>query len=401
MPEENKGIAVPPIAKDKGITGSIVVRAAIGAAILVFLFFYGALLYELVWAAFFQNEGSFQSFLPILMNVVGFIIGTEIFLILTRYGISKYLENRGKKKEIKLILTLYTYLVWALVAIFLISTIFKDVGALLTSLGLIGFGITFALQNPILNFVGWLTIVIIKPFNIGDRIEVQGLRGDVVAVHTMYTIIQGTRTSSHEKTENAITIPNSLVLTNPVVNYTRIRGTNYIDEVIISITYESNWRKAMVILENVTLATIKKYLKVTNFATPAERKSWQEAMKLMREASKKLKQGFVKQSVKENLDIMKSAEGSPELEIPKPNIKMELGASSIDLAVLYTTDISAVRATRHDIVKSFMDEIEKRNDIEIAYPHMQLLFSEDEKKKVKKGMQEKLFKAEDLAPPQI
>ena len=109
------------------------------------------------------------------------------------------------------------------------------------------------------------------------------------------------------------------------------------------------------------------------FPTKAEKESWEEAIKLLQEASKKIKKGFAKESLKESIYLMKSAESSAELEIAKSNIEMSLTGSSINLCVDYQTDLHSVRATKHEIVKSFLEEVEKTKDIEIAYPHMQIV----------------------------
>ena len=284
----------------KAARGAIV-KGLVVALILIFFYFYGYLFLDTLSKSFFGGSGSFQAFLPVLFTFLSFVIGTEIFLQITRYVIGHYLENRGKKKEIRLILSLYTYLVWGFVGLFLISIVFKDLGAILTSIGLIGFGITFALQKPLLNFVGWLTIVITKPFNIGDRIEVTGIRGDVLGVHTMYTTIQGLKPNSsgvgstNEKTESIITIPNEVILSNSVINYSR-RGNVFVDEVTFGITYESNYKKAVDILEIAVMNVIGKYLKNKVLTAYTDEKSWQEAMELLKEASKKLKNGFLKHS---------------------------------------------------------------------------------------------------------
>src|SRR3989344_6036444 len=185
--------------------------------VLAFLYFYGSLIIDTLPASIMSSE-SLRTILPGFLNIAALIVATEVFLLITRFALSRYLENRGKKKEIKVILTLYTYLVWAFMGVLLLTTVFKDIGALLTSVGLIGFGITFALQKPILNFVGWLTVVITKPFNIGDRIEVNGIRGDVLSIHVMYTKIQGTMQNAQTKSEQVISVPNELMLTNPVIN---------------------------------------------------------------------------------------------------------------------------------------------------------------------------------------
>ena len=369
--------------------GVVALKAAAALAVLAFLYFYGSLIAGILSENLAGGKLSIQAIVPAFIDVLTLIVGTEIFLIITRYIIAKYLENRGKKKEIRIILTLYTYLVWGFMAMFLASTIFKDIGALLTSIGLIGFGITFALQKPILNFVSWLTIVITKPFNIGDRIEVSGIRGDVLTIQTMYTKIQGTRVNTHEKSEKIITVPNEQILTNPVINYSRA-GEIYSDDLTFSVTYESNWRKAVEILEKVTEGVIKKFVKNQMPASFAEKRAWQEAINLLQAASKKLRKGFVRESVKEKIEILKTAESVSEIELPKPKIRLILGASSIDLNVLYQTDLHSVSSSRNEIVRGFLEEVEKRSDIELAYPHMQLVYDENAKKFSAK--QKKLFK---------
>ncbi|HZX34370.1 MAG TPA: hypothetical protein VFF09_03240, partial [archaeon] len=128
--------------------GVVALKAAAALAVLAFLYFYGSLIVGILSENLAGGKLSIQAIVPAFIDVLTLIVGTEIFLIITRYIIAKYLENRGKKKEIRIILTLYTYLVWGFMAMFLASTIFKDIGALLTSIGLIGFGITFALQKP-------------------------------------------------------------------------------------------------------------------------------------------------------------------------------------------------------------------------------------------------------------
>ena len=343
----------------------------------VFFYLYGTLIARLITEGLGEG-GSLQNLLPVIATTAFIIIDTQIFLMISRFVISKYLESRGRKRQAKAILALYTYVVWLFMIVVLVTSIFKDVGAILTSLGLIGFGITFALQKPIMNFVGWLTVVITHPFTIGDRIEVQGIRGDVISIHTMYTRLQATRADTLEKSEKIVTVPNEQILTNPVINYSR-RGDVFWDDITIGITYESNWRKASEILQNVTENTSRKYLKNGIPVTQEEKKSWQEAVSLLRGASKKLKRGILRQAVKEQIEIMKSAESKSEMEMPKPNVQLQFADSSINLNVLYATDLRSVRASKNEITRGFLEETEKRSDIEIAYPHMQVVYSKNQR----------------------
>ena len=351
--------------------------------IAVFLYLYGSLVLKLVIDGLGEG-GSFQALLPLIVTTAFVLVDTQIFLMISRFAITKYLEFRGKKRQAKAILMLYTYVVWAFMIIILVTGIFKDVGAILTSLGLIGFGVTFALQKPILNFVGWLTVVITNPFTIGDRIEVSSaggsVRGDVISIHTMYTRVLATRPNTLERSEKIVTIPNELILTNSVTNYSR-RGDIFWDDITVSITYESNWRKAISILEKAAESVSTKYLKNGIPTTDEERKSWHEAALLLKDASKKLKRGFLRETIREQFDIIRAAESKSGMEPPKPHVQMVFADSAISLNVLYITDVRSVRASRDELVRAFMQEIEKRNDIEIAYPHMQVIYNPNEKHK--------------------
>ena len=142
---------------------------------------------------------------------------------------------------------------------------FKQVGSLITSLGLIGFGITFALQKPILNFVGWLTIVFNKTYKLGDVVSINNTNGRVYDIKAMYTNVSELD-SIGDPTGKSISIPNEFVLTSPVTNFTK--GTNYVwDEVAIYLTYKSNWKKAQKkaekIIQDYYDKNIKKELKKT------------------------------------------------------------------------------------------------------------------------------------------
>ncbi|MBN2127173.1 MAG: mechanosensitive ion channel [Candidatus Diapherotrites archaeon] len=339
-------------------------------AVIAFLYFYGQFVAKIIYENYL-DEALKQPLNPLVLNIIFLILGTEIFLIISRFFISTYFQNGKKKKSLKPLITFYSYIVWAVVAIIIASFFFKDFGALITSLGLIGFGITFALQKPILNFVGWLMIFLTNPFETGDRVEVSNIRGDILSIHTMYSRIQGIRTGTQEKNDQIITVPNELFLTNPIINYSRRNGL-YTDEIIISITYESDWKKAIEIIERVTLNTIKKHIK-KGPASFADKQSLSEAISLLKEASKKIKKGLIKQSMKENIEMMKTAETNAETEIPKPNIQLTFADSSINISALYQTDLYSVRATKNEINKGVLEEFEKSKNIEIAYPHMQLV----------------------------
>ena len=78
---------------------------------------------------------------------------------------------------------------------------------------------------------------------------------------------------------------------------------------------------------------------------------------------------------------MRAPESKSGMAPPKPHVQMIFADSAISLNVLYITDVRSVRLSRDELVRTFMQEIEKRNDIEIAYPHMQIVYNPNEKRR--------------------
>ena len=195
----------------------------------------------------------------VLIILIVFAI-TYLFTKLTSKIIRGYLERRGRsKKNIKLFLTVYKYFVWIFVIFITFSLLFKQIGSLITSIGLIGFGITFALQKPILNFVGWITIIFSRAYQIGDVISINNIIGKVYDVKVMYTSL-GELNQDGDATGKSVSIPNEFVLTTPVVNFSK--GTNYVwDNINLHITYHSDWKKALKIINEVVQGYYDKNIK--------------------------------------------------------------------------------------------------------------------------------------------
>ena len=203
------------------------------------------------------------------------LILTYIFLRFSASILKSYLIQKGTKRDVKLLVSVYRYTVWILVIFLTFSLLFKQIGSLITSIGLIGFGLTLALQKPILNFVGWITIVFTKTYKLGDKININNINGTVYDIKLMYTALAGL-SEEGDPTGKSISIPNEFVLTTPVINYTK--GTNYVwDNLTLSITYRSDWKKALKISERLVQEIINKKIKgKTKSIFGAELKEYEE-----------------------------------------------------------------------------------------------------------------------------
>jgi small-conductance mechanosensitive channel len=123
----------------------------------------------------------------------------------------------------------------ALVLIVGIASIwFDDPTRLTTAMGLVTAGVAFALQRVITALAGYMLILRGKTFNVGDRIVMGGVRGDVVALGFMQTTIMemgqpppvqnadpAMWVRARQYTGRIVTVSNAKVFDEPVFNYTR------------------------------------------------------------------------------------------------------------------------------------------------------------------------------------
>ncbi|MDH5766382.1 MAG: mechanosensitive ion channel [Gammaproteobacteria bacterium] len=94
-----------------------------------------------------------------------------------------------------------------------LGTLGIDVTAIVAGLGLTGFAVGFALKDTIANIISGVMILLYRPFITGDRIEIAGYKGDVVAIDLRYTEL----VTDSEK----ILIPNAKLFTDPIIVFNK------------------------------------------------------------------------------------------------------------------------------------------------------------------------------------
>jgi MscS family membrane protein len=126
--------------------------------------------------------------------------------------------HEGREEELGPIITLLTRVGRVVVALvssgFLLDWFGYDISAIAAALGIGGLAISLAAKDTIADAIAGFIILVDRPFRLGDRIEIQGVGtwGDVVEI--------GLRTTRIRTRDNRMVIvPNSIIGTNQVVNY--------------------------------------------------------------------------------------------------------------------------------------------------------------------------------------
>ncbi len=190
-----------------------------------------------------------------LLLTIGFILVAWIFAWILRTILGLFVGTRTgtrfqfwAKQGVSLIVA-------AILILGVMSIWFDSPARLASVLGLIGAGIAFALQRVITAVAGYFVILRGKTFNVGDRIQMGGVRGDVIGLTFMQTRIMEMGESPREKdddkswvrsrqfTGRIVTVTNDKVFDCPVYNYTHEFAYIW-DEISVPIAYGQDFAKA-------------------------------------------------------------------------------------------------------------------------------------------------------------
>lgn len=212
------------------------------------------------------------------------------------------------------------------------------VRSLATFLGLFSAGLAIALQDPVSNLAGWLFIVWRQPFKVGDRVQVGSHAGDVIDVRLFqFSLLEiGNWVAADQSTGRILHVPNRKVFSDVVANYSQ--GFEYIwHEIPVLITFESNWKQAKVILQEI-----------------ANR----QAAHLSQAAAERIRQATRRYM------IMYSK--------LTPIVYTRVEANGVLLTIRYLCEVRRRRSTEQEIWEAVLRAFAERPDIEFAYPTRRL-----------------------------
>lgn len=181
----------------------------------------------------------------ILMAVA--LIGAGIILNrISKVAVSRLADTHGLDRHAsETSKTLTAYLVYSFTLVAVLGSLGVPLSALSTVVGLLGLGISFALKDVISNFISGILLMIYRPVEIGDQIQVSGEEGRVQDIKTRSTDI---KTFDGRK----VIIPNSDLYDSKVINMDAYDSRRF--EVRVGVGYDDDVDKAreaaMDVLEN-------------------------------------------------------------------------------------------------------------------------------------------------------
>ena len=182
-----------------------------------------------------------------LKNIILFVVTIVAFMILssilgkaTQRAVARAKGASALLKDFLVyVVRKATFLVGLVVALSMLEV---NIGPFLAAIGAAGFIIGFALQGTLSNFAAGIMILMYRPYDIGNFVNVAGVSGTVSAM----TLVSTTLTLPDNQT---VVIPNNLIWGDIITNVTGSE-TRRVD-MVFGIGYDDDIAKAQSILEKI------------------------------------------------------------------------------------------------------------------------------------------------------
>nr|WP_249207962.1 mechanosensitive ion channel domain-containing protein [Helicobacter kayseriensis] len=227
-----------------------------------------------------------------------------------------------------------------LIILILLLSYLNNITYLVTFLGFVSAGLAFAMRDLFMSVLGWFVIVVGGALHAGDRIRIHKdsttYVGDILDISmTRITLLEDVTYNTYVETRRAgriIFIPNNFIFNTVISNYTHGGMTTIWDGIDFTITFDSNYKKAVEI------------------ATEVARKYSKPHIEIGKKRMSRLKERYSLKRI--------------SLE---PRVFNMIEASGMRISVWYQTNAFTTLNVRSNISGEIIDLLSKEQDIKIAY----------------------------------
>ena len=213
-----------------------------------------------------QNQISMQIQKMVIIFVIILVLSLIAFLV--KLALKRYFSQNENYYMVNKIINFS--LVFLIVMVILFSYI-DNVSYLVTILGFASAGIAIALKDWFMSIFGWMVIVTSGSIQVGDRIKVSKgtveTVGDVLDISlfkiTIREDITYTSYTVNRRSGRIFFIPNNYIFSELISNYTHSGLRTVWDGIDITITFDSNHKKAQKIARDILKHYSKGYTDIT------------------------------------------------------------------------------------------------------------------------------------------
>ena len=189
---------------------------------------------------------------PLIERLLYIAIGITIVAFISYYLkrlLNRSIKDNASKYRARKAMNLMSYLLMVIIVLLVYS---DKLGSIGVALGVAGAGVAFALQEVIVSFAGWLNIMITGRVNVGERVMIGGVKGDIIDIGVFSSTIMemGVWIDGDLYNGRIVSISNSFVFKEDIHHYSAEYPFLW-DEVRIPIRHDSDVAVARQIFFNV------------------------------------------------------------------------------------------------------------------------------------------------------
>lgn len=271
-------------------------------------------------------------------NIAIFVVVVILLSLIFKYFARRYIKDNERfymaNKAINFINI-------TLILLILLFAYIDNVTYVVTVVGFASAGIAIAMKDMFMSLLGWMVITFGGSFHVGDRIKVkkEGLPyvGDIIDISLLrMTILEDITYTSYvenRRSGRVVFVPNNYIFTDLIANYTHITMKTVWDGIDVTITFDSNHKKAMYLIKNIT---------------------------------KKFSKGYT-DIARKQLNMLRHQYSLKNTNV-EPRIYSFLEPHGLTISTWYQTNSYAALTLRSTLSAEIIDAINKEDDITIAYP---------------------------------
>jgi len=178
---------------------------------------------------------------PLSLRIGISLVGLVLIVFISysvRRSLPKYFHESYKRYTVSKITEFSAYFI----SLVFLSVVFSDtLGSLAVILGAATAGIALALKELIVSMAGWMAITFGDTYRVGDRVQISGVKGDVIDVGLVRTTLMelGEWVQGDLYTGRIVRVANASVFVGATYNYSRDLSFLW-DEVVVRLSIDSD-----------------------------------------------------------------------------------------------------------------------------------------------------------------
>ena len=275
-----------------------------------------------------------------LLYIIGAIAIISALSFIIKFILKIYAQHEESSGSYTINKVINVFNISVIVLILLFAYI-ENVAYIIAIIGFVSAGFAIAMKDWFMSFFGYMVIVGGGMVKSGDRIRVvkDGTTyvGDVIDISmlriTLYEDVTYTTYSENRRAGRIIFIPNNLIFTTMFANYSHENMKTAWDGVDITITFKSNYKKAL---------------------------------RLASQIAKKYSSGYT-ESTRRNLNLLKVKYSIRDMNV-EPRVFSFIVPNGIKISVWFQTNAYATLMLNSLISGEIIEAFTSEKDIEISYP---------------------------------